>query len=129
MKSEEGGERIPTLQKAVKIIAQMYSLVAEPGRGILAIRWFNSREGPNMVTEEAANTLVSSHHYGALTRIGSALKSKVLTPFLYNATLEKPLLVMIVTDGEVSLLHRGSICWSSLSQISMVKEGKNPCCY
>lgn len=123
MKSEENGVRIPILQHAVKLIAKMYSLVAEPGRGILAIRWLNARTGADKVTEEAANTLVANHHYGALTRIGSTLRSKILTPFLYNATLEKPLLIMVVTDGEVDGERQDLLREVITDAISKVKSG------
>ena len=101
MQTEEEGKRIPTLESCLRLIAKIYSIAAEPETGILGIRFLNSTLAKDKVSEAAANKLVENHHYGALTRIGSALKKKILPTFVYNKEMEKPLLIMVISDGEV----------------------------
>lgn len=104
MRTEEGGKRIPVLEQTLKIIAKLYSLVAEPGRGILGIRFLNSSIQKDYVSENAANDIVKDHHYSGLTRIGGELKRKILRPFVYDTHMKKPLLIMTITDGGVGFL-------------------------
>ena len=100
MKTEEDGKRIPTLEMCLRLIAKIFSIVAEPSRGILGIRFLNSSLAKNNVSEADANKLAENHHYAGLTRIGSALK-KILSSFVYNKDMKKPLLIMVISDGEV----------------------------
>ena len=47
---------------------------------------------------------LDNHSYGGLTRIGTALKERILDKFaIGNPIQSKPLLVLIVTDGGVCL--------------------------
>jgi len=64
---------------------------------------------------------------GGITKVGLALKEKVMIPMLKKAdekTLERPLLIVIITDGEASTLtvyyliqsdERPAIRWTARS--------------
>ena len=102
MKSEENGRRKETLIKFVDHIMEIYLMANESG--ILAMRFMNSARGKKNWKGESLEDYLNRHQYGGLTRIGTALKEKVLDLFaIGNSNQSKPLLVLIVTDGAVCL--------------------------
>jgi len=71
----------------------------------LQIRWLNSKkEGNGIKTEAAANELLGRIKFNRATPLGSSLRSKILEPLVYKKVkkhaLKKPLLIVIITDGE-----------------------------
>jgi hypothetical protein len=104
----EEGKRFETLKTVMNEVAEIYTLArpkAENGNpgGIKSVRFFNTRQGKANVTPEKAKTILDSIAYTGLTKIGTELRRKILDPFLYKApeALKKPLLIMIITDGDV----------------------------
>lgn len=101
MRFEDGGARIKTLINFVAAIAHIYSLACGGTNGkIRRIRFLNSRKGGDDVDKAHAKELLSKHPYAGMTRIGTELKKKILAD-LVTKDMKKPLLVMIITDGEV----------------------------
>lgn len=103
MKSEEGGRRIAALQTFVSRVADVATHFDTDG---IALRWLNTDPGLDGVVDAAdVHDVVSVHAFGGRTRLGTELWSKVLLPMLVgparDGTLRKPVLVVVVTDGQV----------------------------
>jgi hypothetical protein len=98
---EENGERRENLKKVVREVVDIYSLARK--RGIVSVRYFNTRIGKKNVTLDNEDFL-SEVCYTGMSMIGTELQKKILDPFIHSIGPEnsfKPLLVMIITDGEV----------------------------
>ncbi|RYP39595.1 hypothetical protein DL767_002143 [Monosporascus sp. MG133] len=112
---EEEGKRIDALAKTVKAIVKTYSSLhsSTDGEGVRAIRFLNGKKKmDHVVPEHLASTVnphpIKRHRFEGGTKLGTALKKKVLEvfvpgidneqdgPLLYN-----PLLIVVITDGEV----------------------------
>ena len=99
MRTEEGGNRIKALESALLLIAEVYTL-ARSG-GILAIKFLNDSTEEMDVRTDTVAEIISEHNFAGWTRIGTELKQKVLNDFV-KGDMKKPLLVLTITDGEVS---------------------------
>lgn len=98
MKYDEGGVRIKTLQKILNNIADVYGLARE--NGIVTVRFINAPQGKKNVTPKTVRNVIKNHNYGGVTRIGTELKKKIIDKFV-SENMEKPLLIMVITDGAV----------------------------
>ena len=105
MISEENGERMESLAGFIDHITEIYSMANESG--ILAIRFMNRPGGRENWTGKSREYL-DHHIYGGVTRIGTALKKRILSEFVAE-NQKKPLLVLIATDGAVCLSPKVSI--------------------
>lgn len=96
---EENGERIALLRQVMKVISHVYCPSQETG-SIKAIRFLNNGPGLDNAFPEQLDDILRTHDYAGMTRIGTVLKEQILTP-LVTETMTRPLLVMILTDGNV----------------------------
>jgi hypothetical protein len=103
MELEENGKRIETLRRMLEEVAVLYTHTREDG--IVSVRFLNARRGRKNVKIPSIDTMVSNIAFRGVTRIGSELKRKVLDAFLFgrlaSAERKRPLLVMVITDGQV----------------------------
>lgn len=94
-------KRKETLRKFIELVTEYCSMANESG--ILA-KLFMTSNGNRNDWPGSWEEYQEHHGYGSLARIGTALQSKILDQFaLGNRDQSKPLLVLIVTDGAVSL--------------------------
>lgn len=100
METEQNGERIKTFKRTMAEITSVYDL-ANP-RGIRSVKFINSKKGFMNIRRGHLKKNFASLKYDGMTRIGTALKERILTPYVWTNPMTKPLLVMIITDGEVS---------------------------
>jgi hypothetical protein len=100
MRIEQNGERIETLKNTLKAVAGLYSLVSR-GRGIVAVKFLNQRQGYLKVKPGQVSQLIENVTFHALTRMGTELRNKVLNEYANVRKMKRPLLVIIITDGEV----------------------------
>jgi len=100
MRVEQSGERIKTLKNTLKAIAGLYSLMSR-GRGIVAVKFLNQRQGYLKVKPGQVSKLIDQVTFHALTRIGTELRNKVLNEYANVRKMKRPLLVIIITDGEI----------------------------
>jgi hypothetical protein len=100
MKYDEGGKRQDTLKQVLSEVASIYSLART--NGIRSVRFLNTKQGKKDVNSARVEEVLKVPYYG-LTRIGTELKRKILNPFVLKdgLTMEKPILAMIITDGDV----------------------------
>lgn len=101
---EDAGERVEDLKLIVSKVAEIATLFDDDG---IVVRFMNSSQTGDGITSVAqAEQLVQSVRYGGVTPIGTNLQNKVLGPLVLNeirrGSLEKPVLVIIITDGEPS---------------------------
>ena len=99
MKIEEEGRRIEALESTLLLIAEVYTL-ARSG-GIRAIDFLNDETEEVDVRTDIVADIIKEHNFSGWTRIGTELKQKVLDDFV-GAHMEKPLLMITITDGGVS---------------------------
>lgn len=97
----QDGARKATLKKTIDEITKVYDLANDTG--ILSVRFINNKQGKKEVSNKKVESLFHERIYEGSTKIGTALEKKVLKPFvLSKEKMEKPLLVMTITDGTVS---------------------------
>ena len=99
MRTEWGGNRIKALESSLFLIAEVYTLARS--RGILAIDFLNDETEELDVRTDTIAEIISKHNFSGLAQIGTELKQKALDGFV-KAEMEKPLLVITITDGGVS---------------------------
>lgn len=93
--------KINTLGNTLGCILEVYDLINE--NGIRSARYINNRRGRAKVTKTRLANVIDSCQRAGLSMIGTQLKRKILDPFVFSerVAIEKPLLVIIITDGEV----------------------------
>jgi hypothetical protein len=96
----QDGKRPEHLQKVLTEVSDIYSLARQ--QGINSVRFLNTKQGKKDVTPDRVAEVLKVRYYG-LTKIGTNLQKKILEPFVLNKKMEKPLLIMVITDGDVSL--------------------------
>jgi hypothetical protein len=106
MSFEENGERIKDLQLILQRVAFAATLFDDDG---IELRFMNDDEVPmNMLSgirsEQQVEQLLRNKRYKGLTPFGTKLREKVIDPIfiqrLRSGTLQKPLLVIGITDGQ-----------------------------
>lgn len=93
--------KINTLQNTLGCISEVYDLINEDG--IKSTRYINRPKGYAKVTKTRLADVIDRCQRAGLSMIGTQLKRKILDPFVFSeqVAIEKPLLVIIITDGEV----------------------------
>ncbi|DBA79815.1 hypothetical protein WJX77_002304 [Trebouxia sp. C0004] len=99
---EEGGERIDDLKLILAKVAEVATLFDDDG---IVVRFMNSPiQGNGIRNAQEANNLVQNVQFTGMTPLGSRLDERVIKPFLtagvQHRNLEKPILVITITDGE-----------------------------
>ncbi|DBB03577.1 TPA: hypothetical protein ACH3X3_010914 [Trebouxia sp. C0006] len=119
---EEGGERINDLKVIMGRVAEVATLFDEDG---IVVRFMNGHvEGNGIRDPMSANNLISQVQFTGMTPLGSSLDSKVIRPFLgagiSNRNLQKPILVITITDGEPTGEPQNTVA-------NVIKNAKNMC--
>lgn len=110
MKTEDGGRRAETQKTLLKDITEIYDL-ANP-EGILSVRFTSTSKGKRGVRSSEAATLLETHKYQGVARVGTQLEKKILNEFVWGPkAMTKPLLVIVITDGSVRT-SIGLLFWS-----------------
>ena len=96
----DDGRRRMTLLTVLEAIADIYVLARE--EGIMSVHFLNTRMPWRNVRPNAVKDLHSRIQYNGVTMIGTQLQEKVLRRYVQQPErMEKPLLTMVITDGEV----------------------------
>ncbi|EED14973.1 transcription factor RfeF, putative [Talaromyces stipitatus ATCC 10500] len=108
---EEDGSRLTQLRQILGLIATAASKFDSDG---VTIRFMNSDErGDHIRSREDAEALVSRVRFSGLTPMGTSLKNKVLDPLVTGPAragrLEKPVLVITITDGQPAGEPHGAV--------------------
>uniref|UniRef100_A0A093VAR1 Protein transport protein sec24 n=1 Tax=Talaromyces marneffei PM1 TaxID=1077442 RepID=A0A093VAR1_TALMA len=108
---EEDGSRLTQLRQILGLISTAASKFDQDG---VSIRFMNSDErGDHIRSREDAEALVSRVRFSGLTPMGTSLKNKVLDPLVAgparSGRLEKPVLVITITDGQPAGEPHGAV--------------------
>ncbi|KAF2268877.1 hypothetical protein CC78DRAFT_612753 [Lojkania enalia] len=129
MEFQEEGRRIPALKLGLKAITTIHASLsheedAAPSApalkksGIRRIQFMNKpikgkalNKIVNIDDPNAVDALIDKHSFGGGTPIGTALKETILDPFVFRRKTEfvKPLLIMVITDGEIDSGEKDTI--------------------
>ncbi|KAL8779933.1 MAG: hypothetical protein Q9194_001194 [Teloschistes cf. exilis] len=112
MKMDEGGERIEDLKLIMRRVVSVATLFDDDG---ISIRFLNNwhsdpamdgldmRRLDGIRNEQMVDQIISKIQYVGLTPLGTELRNKVIDPLILgparNRQLQKPVLVITVTDG------------------------------
>lgn len=105
MADEEEGKRIDTLKATMEQITTVYGL-AKP-EGLLSVRFINATKGFKNIDRQRVDHVMKDRTFWGTTRIGGAMKKKIIDNFVFKNKLKKPLLIMVITDGDVSSMALG----------------------
>jgi hypothetical protein len=120
MAFEENGERINDLKLILGRVAEVATLFDDNG---INIRFMNSKvEGNNIRDSVTAASIAQQVNYNGLTPLGTQLDAKVVRPFVagpvQSRSLQKPILVIVITDGEPTGEPAGTV-------VNVIKGTKN----
>lgn len=101
MRDEECGMRIETLKNTMCAIVDVYDLAND--NGISSVKFLNKEKGKKNITRKNVKNVLDKHYFHGVTKIGTMLDKRILNRFVYGTDMKKPLLIMIITDGEVNL--------------------------
>ncbi|GAA5855125.1 hypothetical protein JCM9279_001961 [Rhodotorula babjevae] len=107
---EENGERIDDAKMIMSRVAQAAGLFDSDGMQICVMN--GNTVGQGIKNEAQAAQLMSTVTFSGLTPLGTSFEQKVLHPLVAAArsnTLRKPVLAIVVTDGEPAGEHRYKI--------------------
>jgi hypothetical protein len=101
------GNRITALQETVKRVSEFATYLEPSG---MSIRFLNFEQDGNFNNLADVNDImqkVQMVDYDGTTKLGQWLQIKIVGPMILekaeNNTLQKPVIVAVITDGEVSL--------------------------
>jgi hypothetical protein len=111
MSFEEQGERIEDLKVILNKVAEVATLFDQDG---ITIRFLNSpAQGNGIRTAQDADACVAQTRFQGLTPLAASMERNVLQPIVFNLAqqnqLQKPVLVITITDGEPSDSPRDAI--------------------
>lgn len=100
---DQNGYRIKLLQNLLNAIAGVYNLARE--QGIHTVRFLNSTKGKKNVTVQTVKNVLEGYEYGGVQRVGTELERKILARSVLGTEMEKPMLVIVITDQSVRPLY------------------------
>lgn len=98
------GNRIPALQETVKNVAELATRLEPSGISIRFLNYDQDWDFNNLTSVADIEQKTKMVLYDGDTRLGQQLQAKIVSPILQkarNGSLRKPVIVAIVTDGEV----------------------------
>lgn len=108
----EGGIRIEQLKMVLENVCSIYQL-ANP-KGVTSVKFLNRKKGYQNFKKANINLLDKDIKWDGMTRIGSMLNEKIINKMIFPPTpktgaapaaMKKPLLVIVLTDGDVCFTH------------------------
>jgi hypothetical protein len=111
MQFDEGGSRIDDLKLILTRVVSVATMFDEDG---ISVRFMNDQKAPKpyfgpteldgIRTEQQVEQIFNKVSFSGLTPLGSQLNAKILEPIVLGKSrrnaLEKPVLVVIITDGQ-----------------------------
>jgi hypothetical protein len=118
MKHKREGTRIKTLLDVLKGVCEVYELSHDDG--IPSVSFFNEPKTEEKVKKDDVAALQGKTPWQGLTRIGTELKKKVLDKHVFDGKtvreMDEPLLVIVITDGEVKFRVRQAVSYNHYLQ-------------
>lgn len=97
-------------------VASVYGLARD--QGIVTVRFFNAPRGRKDVTRGKVEKLHGNIQYNGVSMIGTQLQEKILTKLVQapKAIMAKPLLTIIMTDGNVGYYYYPGLNFAVLTR-------------
>jgi hypothetical protein len=107
---EEDGLRVQAMRTFLKRISSITRFFDPDG---ISIRFLNHDEKYDSVTDEATvDNIISNVSFSGCTQIGTMLKQRIVDPMVVGPAqagkLKKPVLIIMITDGEVIRVKKPS---------------------
>lgn len=100
-------QRIPALKDTLARVAEIATILDPSGISIRFLNYTKDQKFDNLTTVEQIKVRVDAVKFDGVTKLGSVLNSKIVQPMIIRKaareTFEKPVIVVIITDGEVNL--------------------------
>ena len=104
MEIAENGKLIDTLKRTLRLLAEIYDPISKAEKGgLVGVKFLNS-PGCVSVRPGQVELMVKTARFMGSTRIGTALREKVLKPHADVEKMARPLLVIIITNGKVNTI-------------------------
>lgn len=101
------GNRIPALQETIKRVSEFATCLEPSGMSIRFLNFGRDGDFNNLTDVNDIMQKVQMVDYEGNTRLGQWLQIKIVGPMIIQKaesnTLQKPVIVAVITDGEVSL--------------------------
>lgn len=127
MLSEYRFQNLRRLVSKISQIAQCYHTSSGGGISLRCVN-FQNDAGFNHLSPRAADEALQQVHPRGSTRLGTALLQKVVDPFVIQPArqgkLQRPVLVVIVTDGEPSKENPETLKWTVLAAKEELRRSK-----
>ncbi|RPB19331.1 hypothetical protein L211DRAFT_639516 [Terfezia boudieri ATCC MYA-4762] len=96
-----GGSRRESVLCVLRNISVINQLVNSPRGRELKTLCFSSAPNGRSNSSGGFDGWVNSHNFGGHSRVGSGVWEAVVKPLLKNWKIERPMIVMILTDGQI----------------------------
>jgi|SRR5437667_267254 len=99
------GNRIQALQETLQGVAEFATILEPTGISIRFLNFEHDKDFDNLTNVNEVVQKAQMVRYNGNTRLGQILQQKVVNPILRKANsnvLKKPVIVTVITDGEVS---------------------------
>ena len=104
------GNRITALQETIKRVSEFANYLEPSGMSIRFLNFDGDENFDNLADVDDIMQKVQMVNYDGNTKLGQRLQMKIVSPMILqkvdNNTFQKPLIVAVITDGEVSLSDR-----------------------
>ena len=102
--------RMPALKDTLGRVATLATILNPDGISLRVLNYDKDENGDfdHLVTEKSITERLERVQCGGDTKLGTILEKKIITPMILdkarNVILKKPVIVVIITDGEVTFL-------------------------
>jgi hypothetical protein len=100
-------QRIPALKDTLKRVAEIATILEPSGIAVRFLNYNSDRKFDNLVSIEDIQAKVEAVKFEGCTKLGTVLDRKIVQPMIIRKAIsksfEKPVIVVIITDGEVSI--------------------------
>ena len=104
------GNRITALQETIKRVSEFANYLEPSGMSIRFLNFDGDENFDNLADVDDIMQKVQMVNYDGNTKLGQRLQMKIVSPMILqkvdNNAFQKPLIVAVITDGEVSLSDR-----------------------
>lgn len=103
-------DRIPKLKDTLNRVAEIATLLEPSGISIRLLNYDGDSHFDSLASMSDITRKINSVDFDGCTRLGNVLDSKIIQPLIIqkarSGTLRKPVVVVVIPDGEVSPINQ-----------------------
>ena len=125
MRYQEQGKRIGEMQQVGEKIVTVNTIFDRP-KGVL-VEFLNAKKSVHVKTAQEFRQHYQDISFYGWTKLGTVLREKIVVPLVHNVPSKKrkPLLISIITDGNVSLARLRYIYIAYSHKSPREKQGRS----